>query len=132
MDSEQLAQKREEVQERIGYLECQAGWAGIIEECDRRLRELDPNYSIQQIKEKFGGLRYYASATDPAVDWDAWSAVIAEAERKAAETCETCGEPGKLSTTGYWLKTVCPKCYADWAKDTPGARYDLRANPIEI
>lgn len=121
-----------QLQERLGHMECQEGWAQLIDECDRRLRELDPNYSIQQIKEKLGGLRYYASATSAEVDGDAWYSILDEAERKAATTCEMCGEPGKLSTTGYWLKTVCPECYKAWSGEVPGARFDIRSNPVEI
>ena len=45
---------------------------------------------------------------------------------------ETCGEPGKLSTTGYWLKTVCPRCYETWSEGAVGARYDIRVNKIEV
>jgi hypothetical protein len=44
-----------------------AGWQPLIDELDRQLRELDPDYMVLQIKEKFGGLRYYVT---PSADTD--------------------------------------------------------------
>jgi hypothetical protein len=41
------------------------GWCGIIDQLDKDITELDPDYSITQVKEKFGTLRYYASFCEP-------------------------------------------------------------------
>ena len=41
----------------------------LLEEADRRLTEVDPNYIIHQIKEKYGTLRYYASPSQDS-QWD--------------------------------------------------------------
>lgn len=50
------------------YLEksCQAlpEWADILRETHAKLEELVPGYNIAQIKEKFGGLRYYIGMPD--------------------------------------------------------------------
>lgn len=34
-------------------------WEAVLREADRQLQELVPGYNIAQIKEKFGGLRFY-------------------------------------------------------------------------
>jgi hypothetical protein len=57
-----------------------------------------------QIKEKFGGLRFY---THPYVE--EVEQLIINAERKAAITCEKCGMPGQVGGTG-WIKTLCNNC----------------------
>lgn len=44
--------------------ECPKQWYPIIVECHRKLLELDPHYTVDQVKEKFGGLRYYFSMSD--------------------------------------------------------------------
>ena len=46
---------------------CGEGWYGIIIECHKKLKAIDPDYRILQIKEKFGSLRYYfaSDSTDP-------------------------------------------------------------------
>jgi len=54
-----------------------------------------------QVKEKYGGLRFYMST-----ETEAMSKAIADAERKAYKTCEVCGKPGKTNTSG-WLRTLC-------------------------
>ena len=54
-----------------------------------------------QVKEKFGGLRFYVGgATDKSHNY------ITFAESMSYRTCEVCGSPGKTYTNG-WHKTLC-------------------------
>jgi len=57
--------------------------------------------TVLQIKEKFGGLRFYYSGGDDVVD-----GMIRMAESWAANTCEECGKPGE-SRSGGWIRTLC-------------------------
>lgn len=41
------------------WISCTKGWYPLITEVNAKLREIDPAYEIHQVKEKFGGLRYY-------------------------------------------------------------------------
>lgn len=41
------------------------GWHSIIDQLHEDILKLDPNYVIQQIKEKFGTLRYYCNYKEP-------------------------------------------------------------------
>ena len=41
---------------RISYIECESGWFPIIKELDEKLSIVDPDYSVQQIKEKSAAL----------------------------------------------------------------------------
>jgi len=77
------------------------GWGSLIE----RLWEYFKGREVQvnQIKEKFGGLRFYvANATD--LDY----MEIDQAEKDSFATCEECGEPGKPRING-WIKTLCDR-----------------------
>jgi len=56
---------------------------------------------VQQIKEKFGGLRFYYDGGD-----DEISGMVRIAESVASITCEVCGAPGKSRSTG-WIRTLC-------------------------
>jgi hypothetical protein len=79
-------------QERDEYLEMDPvgeGWMPIVRELDRKLSEVDPNYTIEQIKEKFGGLRYYYRCDNDKND--ELYALVKEAEALCWETCEDCG-----------------------------------------
>ena len=69
--------------------------------------EVVPQVSISQIKEKFGGLRFYYSGGD-----DEISGMVRMAEAWAGNTCETCGAPGKRREGG-WIKTLCDKHEAE-------------------
>ena len=54
-----------------------------------------------QVKEKFGGLRFYVqAATDKHYQY------ISFAESMSYRTCEVCGAPGKTYTDG-WHTTLC-------------------------
>ena len=54
-----------------------------------------------QVKEKFGGLRFYVqAATDKHYNY------ISFAESMSYRTCEDCGAPGKRYTGG-WHRTLC-------------------------
>ena len=39
------------------WIRCDRGRDSIIVDVDQKLAELDPNYVVHQVKEKFGGLR---------------------------------------------------------------------------
>ena len=63
--------------------------------------------TIYQIKEKYGGLRFYTYGGDEYV-----RGMITFAESMSYKTCEYCGNPGKLSREGWW-KTFCDPCRQD-------------------
>ncbi|MDO3014644.1 hypothetical protein A5642_03940 [Mycolicibacterium mucogenicum] len=93
-------------------LDVDAGWYALIIDTDNELARIDPDYVVHQAKQKFGTLRYYCapSGGDPTgALQDAMDAVIDEAERKSANTCERCGQPGTLQDRG-WVKTLCTSC----------------------
>jgi len=56
---------------------------------------------VAQIKEKFGGLRFYYDGGN-----DIIAGMVSMAEAWAEHTCEECGKPGQ-SRTGGWIKTLC-------------------------
>lgn len=63
--------------------------------------------TIDQIKEKFGGLRFYYSGGDAMVD-----GMVTMAEAWAAHTCEECGDKGQVRSGG-WIRTLCDKHEAE-------------------
>lgn len=96
-------------------LECDEGWYPIISQLDRDILKLAPDYTILQVKEKFGGLRYYIGSVHENV-FDQVYKLITEAENIAAKTCECCGKTGVLCRRRGWLKTLCKECFADWVE----------------
>jgi hypothetical protein len=86
------------------------GWEPLIRRLSEKLeaeilkQEDTSLFYADQVKEKFGGLRFYMSADTGAMD-----AAIREAEAEAWKTCECCGAPGK-PRGGGWIKTLCDEC----------------------
>jgi hypothetical protein len=87
-------------------ISCGDGWFTIIDNLCAEInfylkKNTEITYTPKQIKEKFGGLRFYYSGGD-----DEISGMVSMAEAWAGNTCETCGAPGK-SRSGGWIKTLC-------------------------
>lgn len=88
-------------------VDCGPGWWGIIRRLDAGLKEIAPDYQVMQVKEKFGGLRYYVTGI-PRDVWEKASELDRAAEAESFETCEECGRPASTSSgRGYWIRTLC-------------------------
>lgn len=98
--------------------ECDEGWYYLIEQLCHDIEQLIdkkyPDYKtceypfeVLQVKEKFGGLRFYTSGSNDEIE-----NLIDKAEKLSYKTCEVCGAKGKLRDYG-WLKTMCNKCYKE-------------------
>jgi hypothetical protein len=68
---------------------------------DNKIPEVVSQVTVNQIKEKFGGLRFYYSGGDDTID-----GMVRMAESWAAHSCEECGAPG-TKRSGGWLRTLC-------------------------
>jgi hypothetical protein len=84
------------------------GWLLLVDELIIQLIMLGfkPEDQIDQIKEKFGGLRFYVCGDiSPEMH-----ELISAAEKESFEICENCGEPGRNHGGHYWIKTLCDTC----------------------
>jgi hypothetical protein len=63
---------------------------------------------VNQIKEKFGGLRFYYEGGD-----DQIHGMVRMAEAWADASCETCGNPG-TRRSGGWIRTLCDAHEAEY------------------
>ena len=86
--------------------ECDDGWFNLIYELSGKISKLDPDCMAVQVKEKFGGLRFYTySSSDECYD------LIDKYENQSYKICETCGDKGKVRDDHGWFKTLCTKCW---------------------
>jgi hypothetical protein len=99
--------------------DCGNGWYHIINQLcaniqhhidwRNRKNELDsnqpivPQVTVDQVKEKFGTLRFYYTGGDDYID-----GLVSMAESMSGVTCEECGNPGSTVGRG-WLTTLCEK-----------------------
>lgn len=89
-----------------GICSCGDGWLQIIADLIEELLAAGWDKQIKQIKEKFGGLRFYIGSGSEEI-WD----IIGKYERLSYETCEECGEQGELRNDLGWWRTLCDKHY---------------------
>jgi hypothetical protein len=85
------------------FSEVGEGWHALVSELVDDLLRLGWDGEVHQVKEKFGGLRFYIGMGSEAVHDR-----IAKAMEDSFKICEDCGEPGKLRRGG-WLRTLCEK-----------------------
>ena len=78
------------------------GWHELINKAFDKLESItDIIIVIDQVKEKYGGLRIYTSTM-----YEEFDKFVIELETESYKICETCGEAGELRGAG-WYKTLC-------------------------
>ena len=103
--------------------ECGDGWYDLIDVLCRNIQHHVDWYSTthpdkieqpiaSQVKEKFGGLRFYLDCYDD----DHIQGMIQMAESMSYHICEECGNKGKSRSNG-WVRTLC---------DEHAAKYEYR------
>lgn len=78
------------------------GWTPLITQLIKDLFAAGWDGEIFQVKEKFGGLRFYVGAVP-----DGAYELIDKAENDSYHICEVCGQPGELRNDRSWLLTLC-------------------------
>jgi len=99
---------------------CGAGWFNIINDLSEKISKADPEVQAVQVKEKFGGLRFYIGGVKKETG-DKIYDLINKAEDEAWKTCEKCGSKEDVDQTSGWIFTLCKKC-RDEKKKNPDWR----------
>ena len=94
------------------FFDVQVGWYPLIKNLIDELITLGWDKQVTQVKEKFGGLRFYINGGS-----DEMYNKITESEKLSHETCELCGKKGELRTKIRWFTTLCDEHYEQ--KHTP-------------
>ncbi len=94
---------RADVKSQVG-----PGWGALLDSLIDDLETLGWDGNIAQVKEKFGGLRFYI-VHSPSIGSTAIYDRITEAEGQSLETCEECGAPGDRKGGTGWIKCLCPE-----------------------
>lgn len=85
------------------FEEIPEAWIPIVNKLIDDLFEAGWDGQIDQIKEKFGSLRFYIPEGNAVID-----ELIDMAESETARICIVCGEPATATTKG-WYTHVCDK-----------------------
>lgn len=91
-----------------GFFCVDDGWLPLLLRTIEQCIAAGWDRQVCQVKEKFGGLRFYInSASDEVYD------IISQAERESYGLCERCGEPGELRNDIGWYMTLCEHHYIE-------------------
>lgn len=104
---------------RVNWHGVPKGWLPIIDKLcgsiqsyiDNVTRYIDkkpvktPQVTCTQMKEKFGGLRFYVEGGDDHTD-----GMIYMAEHLCDNTCQDCGSEQDLGITSGWISVLCRNC----------------------
>jgi hypothetical protein len=88
--------------------DCADGWEPLIRDLSAAIEPIlkdmpdEHRPTAAQVKEKFGSLRFYMTGYNEAIE-----AAIHVAEKRSAETCELCGQHGKIVSHYGWLSARC-------------------------
>ncbi len=97
--------------------ECKSGWYDLLYDLSQKIDNIlsalpkdeypiSKDGEIVQVKNKFGGLRYYTYLNEPQID-----ELIRLAEEESYKTCEGCGSKKmvEMNKPG-WMTPECLKC----------------------
>ncbi len=92
--------------------DCGKGWYDLIDQLctalEKECNRTGASYKVGQVKEKFGGLRFYIDVEAGHTDDNLFD-IEHEYENKSFKICENCGKPGTLRQGGWW-RTLCDEC----------------------
>ena len=91
---------RSKIKDR-GFFSVNDGWLNLIRNLIDELIKAGWDKEIVQVKEKFGGLRFYIGGGN-----DTIFKIITKYETLSYSVCEDCGQPGQVRTGG-WIRTLC-------------------------
>jgi len=117
---------------------CERGWLPVVLKLMRDIDEVWRGFPVEgapercwcpvEVKEKFGGLRFYVQVLVPPRKTDPperiadvndrtqkMNALIRKAEEDCAKICEDCGNVASGPRwVNNWVRTVCQPCYEQW------------------
>ena len=93
--------------------ECGDGWYDLLHKLISDIIETDPpkDFELFQVKEKFGGLRFYTRGSTDVIEQ-----LIEIAENDSVTICEGCGADATTQNVNGWYTTVCDKCLKEIKK----------------
>ncbi len=112
------------VKHGIAYPPCGAhigeGWLFLVDKLFSDMIAAGWDKDLQQLKEKFGGLRVYIGTWNEPI-----KQLIRGAYEVAAITCEECGEVGKLRNCGGRMATMCQKHFDEYPNEDEHDEFSL-------
>lgn len=99
-------------------IQCEDGWFSLLDKLCYDIElclDDDEEFIVNQIKQKWGGLRFYYDTDSKSSD--KIDSLVSLAEEQSFTICEICGKSGEtVQTKGMW--TLCPEHFEQQKKGT--------------
>lgn len=103
--TDSLLDKYEIKYPRCGF-DLPSGWVKLVDELIPKLITAGWDKDLHQVKEKFGGLRFYIGEGSEEVN-----RLINEAEDSSFKICIVCGSSENVTQApGFWIEYSCDEC----------------------
>lgn len=93
------------------------GWFDLIYKLSQDIVNISKDVRAEQVKEKFGELRFYYSMNVTSEIDDRIFNLIEDATNKSLTICEKCGSTDEVTQTQGWIVTLCKTCKKEYLKD---------------
>jgi hypothetical protein len=92
----------------VGYFSIGPGWYPFIHDMLLELEalKLSEYPKLGQVKEKFGGLRWYTDEYSV----EEYRDIVSKYEELSEEVCIACGSIDEVVMAGYWIQPLCQEC----------------------
>lgn len=93
-------------------MECGPGWFFIIKNLSAAITRISKDVRATQVKEKFGGLRFYWRSVNNLTEdqYESISRAVDAAEEESYLVCEDCGSKEDVQQSKGWIRTECGLC----------------------
>lgn len=103
-----------ELKEWNGFIQCENGWFVILWMFLQAIESTKVDVRFWYIKEKFGQLRFGVAPNqmpfeEYALPQEIWD-LMDVAQMQSLETCELCGNNGRIRWQWTWIRTLCDTC----------------------
>jgi hypothetical protein len=107
------------------------GWWPLVDRLHADLTALVGEHDVTQIKQKYGGLRYYLTVPDDTAEdvRDEVSRLKEEAEEASYSICEACGAAATQEWIGETEWTVCARHRDELAEHASGGESGVLEHP---
>lgn len=93
-------------------IEAGMGWYFIIKNLSAAITQISKDVRATQVKEKFGGLRFYWRSVNELTEdqYESISRAVDAAEEESYLVCEECGSREMVEQSLGWIRTECGLC----------------------
>ncbi|MFV2015455.1 MAG: hypothetical protein ACC656_08520 [Candidatus Heimdallarchaeota archaeon] len=109
-----------------GFFSIGEGWLQLVKTLIEECIKLGWDKQICQVKEKFGGLRFYINSASEEIH-----TLISKYENLSYYICEQCGTSENVGITQGWLTTICESCKTEHYSERKWSQLQNKSDKLD-